>query len=137
VVRFPVGTSNFSLSQSLHIGYGLPQPYINGLSSSLSPEVMRPGREADKSPPLSVGDPTRTAFMNYTDLCPGVPQTSVGNSHGVSQVIKKYISEHVCEHFDFPTVVERGTAVAQWLRCCAKNRKFAGSIPNDVIGIFH
>ena len=30
-----------------------------------------------------------------------------------------------------------GIAVAQWLRCCATNRKVAGSIPDDVIGIFH
>ena len=30
-----------------------------------------------------------------------------------------------------------GTAVAQWLRCCATNRKVAGSIANGVIGIFH
>ena len=28
-------------------------------------------------------------------------------------------------------------AVAQWLRCCATNRKIAGSIPGGVIGIFH
>jgi len=30
-----------------------------------------------------------------------------------------------------------GTAVAQWLRCSATNRKVAGSIPDGVIGIFH
>ena len=30
-----------------------------------------------------------------------------------------------------------GTAVAQWLRCCATNQKVAGLIPGDVIGIFH
>ena len=30
-----------------------------------------------------------------------------------------------------------GTAVAQWLRCCATNRKVAGSIPPGVIGIFY
>ena len=30
-----------------------------------------------------------------------------------------------------------GTAVAQWLRCCATNRKVAGSIPDGGIGIFH
>jgi len=30
-----------------------------------------------------------------------------------------------------------GTAVAQWLRCCATNRKVAGSIPAGVIGIFN
>jgi len=30
-----------------------------------------------------------------------------------------------------------GTAVAQWLRCCATNRKVAGSILAGVIGIFN
>ena len=30
-----------------------------------------------------------------------------------------------------------GTAVAQWLRCCATNRNVAGSIPDGFIGIFH
>ena len=30
-----------------------------------------------------------------------------------------------------------GTAVAQWLRCCATNRKVAGSILAGVIGIFY
>ena len=30
-----------------------------------------------------------------------------------------------------------GTSVAQWLRCCATNRKVAGSIPAGVIAIFH
>ena len=29
-----------------------------------------------------------------------------------------------------------GTAVAQWLRCCAINRKVAGSIPAGVSGFF-
>jgi len=31
---------------------------------------------------------------------------------------------------------QRGTAVAQWLRCCATNRKVAGSIPAGVTGFF-
>ena len=30
-----------------------------------------------------------------------------------------------------------GTAVAQWLRCCATYLKVAGSIPDGVIAIFH
>jgi hypothetical protein len=30
-----------------------------------------------------------------------------------------------------------GTAVTQWLRRCATNRKVAISIPDRVIGIFH
>ena len=38
--------------------------------------------------------------------------------------------------FIFRTIVLKGTAVAQWLRCCATNRKVAGSIPDGVIGIF-
>ena len=29
------------------------------------------------------------------------------------------------------------TAVAEWLRCCATNRKVVASIPDGVIGIFH
>jgi len=35
---------------------------------------------------------------------------------------------------ELPSIV--GTAVAQWLRCCATNRKVAGSIPAGVIGFF-
>jgi len=31
---------------------------------------------------------------------------------------------------------QQGTAVAQWLRCCATNRKVAGSIPAGVSGFF-
>ena len=30
----------------------------------------------------------------------------------------------------------KGTAVAQWLRCCATNQKVAGSIPAGVSGFF-
>jgi len=32
--------------------------------------------------------------------------------------------------------VNGGTAIAQWLRCCATNRKVAGSIPAGVGGFF-
>ena len=35
------------------------------------------------------------------------------------------------------TFSAKSTAVAQWLRCCATNRKVAGSIPAGAIGIFH
>ena len=30
-----------------------------------------------------------------------------------------------------------GTAMTQWLRCCATNRKVVGSIPDGVIEVFH
>ena len=33
-------------------------------------------------------------------------------------------------------MLQVGTAVAQWLRCCATNRKVAGSIPAGVSGFF-
>jgi len=33
-------------------------------------------------------------------------------------------------------VDNQGTAVTQWLRCCATNRKVAGSIPASVSGFF-
>jgi len=33
-------------------------------------------------------------------------------------------------------IFNRGTALAQWLRSCATNRKVAGSIPAGVTGIF-
>ena len=33
-------------------------------------------------------------------------------------------------------LIVMGTAVAQWLRCCATNLKVAGSIADDVNGIF-
>ena len=32
---------------------------------------------------------------------------------------------------------KQGTAVAQWLECCATNHKVAGSIPAGIIRIFH
>ena len=33
-------------------------------------------------------------------------------------------------------LISLGTAVAQWLRCCATNRKVVGSIPAGVSGFF-
>ena len=36
----------------------------------------------------------------------------------------------------YSTYLYLGTAVAQWLRCCATNRKVAGSIPAGVSGYF-
>ena len=38
---------------------------------------------------------------------------------------------------EYYTPILRGTAVAQWLRCFATNRKVSGSSPAGVIGIFH
>ena len=43
---------------------------------------------------------------------------------------------YVIRLFQSSTCFEQ-TAVVQWLRYCATNRKVAGSIPDGVIGIFH
>ena len=42
---------------------------------------------------------------------------------------------HAMQNFRFKYTLW-GTAVAQWLRCCATNRKVAGSIPAIVSGFF-
>ena len=49
---------------------------------------------------------------------------------------KSETSLYACFTIDSVSSI-RGTTVAQWLRCCATDRKVAGSIPDDVIGIFH
>jgi len=43
--------------------------------------------------------------------------------------------ESLCVNF-LSLCIWRGTAVAQWLRCSATNRKVAGSIPANVSGFF-
>ena len=44
---------------------------------------------------------------------------------------------YVCVYmYIYVHIYKGGTAVAQWLRCCATNRKVAGSIPPSVSGFF-
>ena len=45
-------------------------------------------------------------------------------------------SNRAVRNFILTTYYDRGTAVAQWLRCCATNWKVAGSIPVGVIAFF-
>ena len=64
-----------------------------------------------------------------------------------SQKLVSVVSEQGIGHFTCDMLREKytrtrvlyliGTAVAQWLRCCATNRKVAGLIPDGLIGIFH
>jgi len=46
------------------------------------------------------------------------------------------VQNMMTEEFAINKGLRRGTAVAQWLRCCATNRKVAGSIPASVSGFF-
>ena len=41
-----------------------------------------------------------------------------------------------CNFIFIIVIFSVGTAAAQWLRCCATNRKVAGSIPAGVSGFF-
>jgi len=43
---------------------------------------------------------------------------------------------HTHTHNKEVYIMNSGTAVAQWVRCCATNRKVAGSIPAGVSGFF-
>jgi hypothetical protein len=46
-------------------------------------------------------------------------------------------TQKMCYVFATFTGIPLGHAMAQWLRHRATNRKVAGSIPDDAIGIFH
>ena len=73
-----------------------------------------------------------------------------GTEHSDAEVIGRYKAKDVVRSTAGSTAIKKkkevitmceykdvlGTAVAQWLRRCATNRKVAGSIP-VVIGIFH
>ena len=51
---------------------------------------------------------------------------------------RSYLNHLVCVYiYIYIYIYICGTSVAQWLRCCATNRKVAGSIPDGVIGMFH
>jgi hypothetical protein len=52
--------------------------------------------------------------------------------------VRIYLNKIIVVVLYFVYILQKGgTAVAQWLTCCATNRKVAGSIPDGVIGIFH
>jgi len=62
--------------------------------------------------------------------------------HDLFVVTDIRIKKKVCGCIHHPYIfvflfIPVGTAVAQWLTCCATNRKVSGSIPAGVIGIFH
>jgi len=50
----------------------------------------------------------------------------------VHTAVAEHIVVIICRLYGFSW----GTAVAQWLRCCATNRKVAGSIPAGVSAFF-
>ena len=55
----------------------------------------------------------------------------------IPTLMQHFILWAAADHTGCLILVPKGTAVAQWLRCCATNRKVAGSIPDGVTEIFH
>jgi len=62
-----------------------------------------------------------------------IPSSNVGQQNEVSSYKTSKIQ---VKHFLVYFTQKGRTAVAQWLRCYATNRKVAGSIPANVIGFF-
>jgi hypothetical protein len=56
-----------------------------------------------------------------------------------SDALNKIVSINFLKHIGIYIYIYNvlGTAVAQWFRCCATNRKVAGSIPDGVIEFFY
>ena len=55
----------------------------------------------------------------------------------ITELKTKKVTQHPSVTILYTVHNLQGTAVAQWLRCCATNRKVACSIPDGVIGIFN
>jgi len=62
-------------------------------------------------------------------------KTSASHFH-ISKLCTQVKCEKNEEEIFQTTLKTSGTAVAQWLRCCATNRKVAASIPASVSGFF-
>ena len=80
------------------------------------PDVKRPVRDGDQ--------PSRSGAEVKNDRC-------------YTSVVPIFLHGLHTEHFTFTLPFFVGTAVTQWLRCCAANRNVAGSIPAGVSGFFN
>jgi hypothetical protein len=80
-----------------------------------------------------------TCLVQYECRCTGIEFCSYewesnSSSHSVSIILRHMAS---CVVLCIMLISQIQSAVAQWLRYYATNRKVAGSIPDDVIRIFH
>ena len=88
---------------------------------------------------LLIVTPITEILTNFRQLLLLLSFESWRSSPGLQFLVNFYFSSFPPLSFLFfhSLLTESGTAVAQWLRCCATNRKIAGSIPDGVIGIFY
>jgi len=84
-------------------------------------------------------------FLPLENFCVGLRISACNDYNGVSFlkfvlfiylfIVNYWLKCLINNYRDY--IKMRGTAVVQRLRCCATNRKVAGSIPDGVIGNFH
>jgi len=70
-VRFTTGVGNISLRLLVQAGSGPPSHLSNGFPGEgvISPEVKRPGREADHSPPSSAEVRNAWTYTSTALIC--------------------------------------------------------------------
>ena len=150
VVRFPAEQGIFLYRIQTGSGTRLASYPMH-----FSPDVKRPGREAEHWPPSStitvkiVGTYASLpyAYMAFTGISLLYCIVLLGQElsrctfriRTKCLTIKWIVATTWIKHLvGYCTGISNtGTAVAQWLRCCATNRKVSASIPDGVIGIFH
>jgi hypothetical protein len=69
-VRFPAGLGVFLFTTESRLALGPTQPPIKWVPGALSLVVERSGREADHSPPSSVGQECLELFLHYPNTPP-------------------------------------------------------------------
>ena len=97
-------------------------------SGIITPVGGRPVRRLRTDGPLSTCAPTNYVPREYSVAAILLL---------LFMVLKPLVPVLNILYFYISTFRSMGTAVAQWLRCCATNRKVAGSISDGDIGIFH
>jgi len=108
---------------------GSTQPLKEMSARSISWGLRRPVRKADNLPP-SCAVVTKSGNLNFLE-----PSGSFQACNGTALPFYHIRSAvFTCPTSFFFSI---SLSIAQWLRCCATNRKVAGSIPAGVIGIFH
>jgi len=87
-----------------------------------------PSRNTEELCSCAITQPKIKLLFHFARTSPSrqVVNESLNGLQNVAELLQIY----------FSSSEGKGTAIAQWLRCCATNRKVAGSIPAGVIGFF-
>ena len=75
---------------------------------------------------------TRQTYVSSAGFEPAIPESKRPWTHALDRITTGIQNTNTNNNNN-----NNGTALAQWLRCCAANRKVALSIPAGFSGIFH